>query len=468
MKKQAGFILAALLFAGQAAALEIKPSGELMTSMHFSDNVLGAVTEADNPLMKGSEVTDGRFVANYRFRIGLDLIASENLSGFVRLHVGNNDNGVWSHHFGTSGVGGPGKAVTAQQAYLNWIIPGTDVRIRMGRQQVWMPYQTFLSPVLGEAVDGVTVHIPVNDGFNVNAAWLRPGARMEKWGTEHKPHGSIDLAYLSLDVSGDGYSFTPWTLVGLHGNDYAYGFNMMGYGYHDPAVRAGAAPRTAVYWGGFAGELTMFDPFRFTADFTYSGNDARGTLERRGWYAALGAQMKMDFGTPFIRGWYASGDDADGEAGGRMLSVGYAGRFDVDPVYFNGYHWLNNTINNQSPAGTWGVQAGLKNVSFIDKLSHTLNLTYFQGTNNTNRITDSRLKSAVKGDARTMFDNSPIHYMTTSDSAWGVELLNLYNVSKELTLGMQLYYLKTNFDENIRAEKYDNALFSSLFFFWHF
>ena len=55
---------------------------------------------------------------------------------------------------GDQGVGGPGKAVTARVAYLDWLIPTTDVRVRMGRQKVMTPSYVFNSPVMDAVPDG--------------------------------------------------------------------------------------------------------------------------------------------------------------------------------------------------------------------------------------------------------------------------------------------------------------------------
>ena len=168
----------------------------------------------------------------------------------------------------------------------------------------------------------MTVHAPINEMVSLNAGWLRPSAALNKWGTEHYAHSSVDLAFLTADFKGEGYKISPWGMIGLHGNGVRSvaadgtetrvpALDMMGYGYG--SAMNGLDSRTTVYWAGVGGELSLFDPFRFTADFIYSGNDADGRARRSGWYAALGAEMKTSWATPFLRGWYASGDDADSE-----------------------------------------------------------------------------------------------------------------------------------------------------------
>ena len=97
------------------------------------------------------------------------------------------------------------------------------------------------------------------------------------------------------------------------------------------------------------------------------------------------------------------------------------------------------------------MQAGLKGVSFVEDLTHRLSLTYFQGTNNTERATAD-----------------PVGYMTTSDSAWEIDFLSSYKLYQNLTANLLLAYLITDFDENIRATKYDNGFRGTLNFTYAF
>ena len=342
--------------------------------------------------------------------------------------------------------------MTARLAYLDWMIPTTDVLVRMGRQSVAMPSYTFGSSVLDDVIDGVVVNAPITDMVGVTFGWLRADAQQEKWGGTHAPHSSIDLAFLSADVAADGFKVTPWGMVGFHGSNTG-NFDMLGNG------GTGLDENTTAYWVGIGGELTLFDPFKFTADFMYSGNDADKGAKRSGWYAALGAEMKTAYATPFVRGWYASGDDddADGE-GGRFLSVDGAAAFDASSIYYDAYGLLAATPDVCSAAGTWGVQLGVKEVSFIEDLSHQLSVTYFQGTNNTNRVHDNYSAAA----------NGPIGYMTTEDSAVSIDFLNSYKLYENLTANILLAYLITDFDKNVWGQDYDNIFRGTLNFTYAF
>ena len=472
MKKFLTLLLAAgmaLSSVNGASAVDLKVSGAWLVGGNVTDGLFGGdgKNPATEPLRK--DASDGSFTARQRIRINLDMSVNESISGFVQFQVGNGASMPHANTWGEQGVGGPGKAVTARLAYLDWLVPSADVLIRMGRQEVIMPSYVFNSPVLDGTLDGVTVHAPINEMVSLNAGWLRSSAALNKWGTEHYAHSSVDLAFLTADFKGEGYKISPWGMIGLHGNGVRSvaadgtetrvpALDMMGYGYG--SAMNGLDSRTTVYWAGVGGELSLFDPFRFTADFIYSGNDADGRARRSGWYAALGAEMKTSWATPFLRGWYASGDDADSEGSKRLLSP--SGTFNASAIYFDALGMLAPTIDNCSPAGTWGVELGVKGVSFIDDLNHMLTVTYFQGTNNTNRVTDASVSRPAD------INRTPIHYMTTADSAWEINFLSNYSIYRNLTASVLLAYLVTDFDESIRTAEYDNAFRGALMFTYAF
>ncbi len=462
MKKLVTLFLTAGLVcsASGASAVDVKVSGMWMNSFTFSDNMFGSTANGQSPLKEGSN--DGAFNVSQRLRMNLDLATSEALSARVQLQMANGLDNPPYYSWGTGGVGGTGESVTARLAYLDWIVPGADLHLRMGRQEIFMPSYTFAAPIFGTmgVVDGVTANAPISEIVSLSFGWLRPGAELNKWGTEHKAHSGVDLVYLGADLTLDGIKLTPWGMVGLRGSDSTVA-NLISDFTNAKTDNA----RDTVYWAGIGGEVNLFDPFKFTADFLYSGNDAGGAAERKGWYAALGAEMKNTWGTPFLRGWYASGDDADSQGSGRMLNVGNSGDFDASAIYFHANAFNSGNINKLNPAGTWGVQAGVKNISFVEKLSHNLSLTYFQGTNNTNRITDASVNKPAATSRNPMATTlSPVDYMTTADSAWEVDFLNSYKLYKNLTVNVLLAYLITDFDERIRTDKYNNAFRGTLNF----
>ncbi len=459
MKKLLTLLLAAGMVvsaANGASAVEMKVSGSWLTSFSFTNNLYGknalwekAYDRSERTALKDlKDPKSGNFNAAQRIRINFDMVASESLSGRVQLQVANGEQAPQYYTWGTTpGVGGTGKTVTARLAYLDWMVPTTDVLVRMGRQEVTTPSYTFGSPVLDSPVDGVLVNAPVNDMVGVTLGWLRARAEQNRWGIQHQPHSSLDLAYLAVDVAADGFKVTPWGMAGFVGSKVA-DMDMLG--------SAASSENVMAYWVGLGGELTMFDPFKFTADFLYSANDADGYAKRAGWYAALGAEMKTSFATPFLKGWYASGDDADSKKSGNMLTVNDGGAFNASSIYFDANGLLAVTIDKCNPGGTWGVQAGVKNVSFVEDLTHALSVTYFQGTNNTNRVWKRQQET------------SPVGYMTTADSAWSIDFLSSYKLYQNLTANVLLAYLITDYDESLWGKDYDNGFRGTLNFTYAF
>ena len=194
MKKLVTLLLAGgmiLSAADSASAVDVKVSGEWLASFTFVDNLFGR--DALNKHRDARDGSRGTFNAAQRVRINFDLAASEYLSGRVQLQATAGDNANY-YYWGQNGVGGPGNEVTARLAYLDWLIPSTDVQVRMGRQVVSTPSYTFGSPVLDDVSDGIMVSIPFSEMTGLTVGWLRPAADLNKWGVEHHAHNSVDLA----------------------------------------------------------------------------------------------------------------------------------------------------------------------------------------------------------------------------------------------------------------------------------
>ena len=159
MKKFLTLLLAAGMIvsaANGASAVEMKVSGSWLTSFTFADGLFGK-----SPLAEDAD--DGSFRANQQINLQMDLVMSESLSGTLLLRAAEGQDGAANYQWGTSGTGGQGNAVTARRAYLDWMIPTTDVLVRMGRQGVALPSYTFGSPVFDNTIDGVMVSAPIND-----------------------------------------------------------------------------------------------------------------------------------------------------------------------------------------------------------------------------------------------------------------------------------------------------------------
>ena len=371
-----------------------------------------------------------------RMRFGLTMAASENLSAYFQFQVG-------TEHWGTSDdTNGHKNGATfrTRQLYLDWAIPGTDVKVRMGRQALSLPADAFGgNGVLcaGWGVrDGVVVASPVTDWLGLSAMWVR---------TAYKDH-EVDKADLDTNYSDDFYAVVADAKFdGVTASVYG------AYATIDAGDQAGAAGPSAMannlyayvpgkaWWAGFTSTFTMFDPFTFKLSAAYGSFEADHGNEKAdqdGWNVQAKASYKTAFGTPVLGAFYFSGDDKD-EAG---IMPSFAGYFTPTLTYHDASNGLVGGVCAYMPAGNWGVQAGIEDVSFLQGLSHNFHVTYMQGTNDpdtTVKRTDSN-------------GNGNYLYLTEDDSLVSFDLLNKYELYKNLNVYLEASYIISDFDK-----KYD-------------
>ena len=395
------------------------------------------------------------------------MIASESLKGVVFLEIGHVFWGKGKDGtFGNTGgaLGSDGTNVKTRYLYVDWVIPQTEVQVRMGLQNFALPSFTDIgAAVLGGGVAdgaGITVSGQFTENVGATLFWLRAENDNNTKDTtnfikDYHYSDAMDFVGLTVPVTFDGVKVTPWAMYGAIGRD---SFNDAGTKASVsnllPVATSGAVANFQdldrhgnAWWVGIASELTMFDPFRVALDAAYGSVDMgsykdNGTtydIERTGWYAAALAEYKLDFMTPGIKFWYGSGDDSNVNNGSEMLPTIRAdlnlSNYGYDGAYYNAY----NSMFGLTPAGTWGVYAYLKDISFIEDLSHVLRVGYVQGTNNTEMAN---------------FVGTPIQksgynqlYLTTADKAWEVNFDTTYNIYKNLTMVVELGYIHLDLDD---------------------
>ena len=80
--------------------------------------------------------TDDTFSAMQRLRLQLDAVASESLSGTVYFEIGDT---TWGQNVSGGALGADQKIVELKNAYIDWMVPNTDLKFRMGIQNIAMP-----------------------------------------------------------------------------------------------------------------------------------------------------------------------------------------------------------------------------------------------------------------------------------------------------------------------------------------
>ena len=127
MKRLMTLLLAAGLVLGATSAVkaaDFKMSGLMQHRVSF----------ADRNFAKGNG--DDKMRAASRIRTQIDVIASESLKGVVFFEIGHQN---WGKSAEGASLGTDGKQVKVRYSYVDWAIPQTDAKVRMGLQKYTLP-----------------------------------------------------------------------------------------------------------------------------------------------------------------------------------------------------------------------------------------------------------------------------------------------------------------------------------------
>ena len=482
MKKLLGILMTAALVLGSvsaASATDIKIKGYF--DFHF-----GWYTGTS--LHDNKDVgSDENFDAIQRLRFQIDFVASEQLSGTVQFEIGNiswgsggGDTWIGSGYTGQGSggaMGTDGVNVETKHMYIDWIVPETDLQVRMGLIPFALPFFANGAgsgqAILDDDMAGIVLSYTFNEYVGLNLAWLRPWnpfARNGEGGWNDNSryhHDNIDLFALTLPLTFAEYGLeiTPWGMFGFIGEiDDNYGF----YGDEDyesfGPIGGGLSNSGALgddgkaWWAGISFNVTYWDPFFFALDFMYGkyssddydgwyGYDLAGKPQyvtdvdndRSGWAMSAKFGYKFEEVTPTLFGWYGSGADEDGLDG--LMPT-------LSPDWgFTSFGWSNNygifregIVNGNNITGTWGIGLGFEDIKLVEGLTNNLRVAYFQGTNSG----DLKYVPFFARGNPALWGG----YLYTSDD-WGVEV-NLdtsYEIMEGLTLFNQIGYIHVDIDD---------------------
>ena len=458
MKRIVTLLLAAGLVLGAAAgsqAADIKAKGLWEFSWELGDNSFAEHSGKD------------KFSAMQRLRTQIDVIASESLKGVVFFEIGDQN---WGKSSDGASLGNDGKVVKVRYSYVDWVIPQTDAKVRMGLQNFSLPGFITNNPVLGGgSADGAGITVSGQFTENVGASlfWLRAENDNNEVVTEpgdysHAPSNAMDFVGLTVPLTFDGVKVTPWAMYGAIGRDSFDGAGdpsgregeklanrlLPALGAENVRITDGNYDRHGnAWWVGVASELTYFDPFRFALDAAYGSVDM-GTykadgknfdMERAGWFASILGEYKMDYFTPGILFWYASGDDKSPYNGSERMPT-IEGSWAVSSYGFDdNYGRVSCDMLGLSNTGTMGVYLQAKDISFMEDLTHIFRVGFVKGTNNTEMVRSGWAS----------LDSTDGVYLTTADKAWEVNFDTQYKIYQDLTLGVELGYINLDLDENV-------------------
>lgn len=447
MKKIITLVLALGLVLGTVtasqAATDIRVGGVF-------DFAMGKVF--NSTFLKNGAHTD--FVTRERFRTWVDFIVSEQLKGQIFLEIGETNFGnTGSNNAAGQGfsIGGDGVSIEVRRAFIDWIVPNTKLQVRVGLQGIALPMSKPAPHVaFDDDMAGISLNYRFNDMVAMNLFWAVPyeGDDKDFYSSSKGANDDMNAFGLILPITGDGFKITPYGAYALIGENIpapvSGGPGTGGFHGKDLNYTAGAAPDYG-WWAGVAASITAIDPIVLYFDAMYGAlhadvnNDTMGT---KGFWLHAGLDYKASWGTPGIDLWYASGDDKDerghmgqlSSPGSKLLDFG----FDGGNIMAGGGKRLN-----KCGVGTWGIVLSLKDISFIEKMTHTFKIGYVRGTN----------------DKDSIFNAPKPGYMTTKDYAVEFDFNTSYAIYDNLSLFVDTGVMWVDIDKN---SDYDETGFKAL------
>lgn len=493
MKRIMTLVLAAGLVFGAAtgaSAVDFNAKGQWIFGFGAND---ARFMQKDE---KGKKKSNDIFQAAQRLRLQIDAVASESLSGTVYFEIGDTR---WGRAADGGALGADGTVVEVRRAYIDWAVPQTDLKFRMGLQGVTLPNVAGGSSIMDNDAAAITASYKFNDTVALTALWARPyndnwpDTKVGDVATASNPANfldNVDLFALMLPVTMDGWKVTPWVMYGAAGKNSLSGMQL---GKAAPDTYNGILPfnyadngrnlrnnkaYSDMFFAGLPIAITALDPFNFELDINYgsstgfgrydttnekTGQGVRADSKREGWLVKGLAEYKMEWMTPGIFAWYGSGDDSNVKNGSeRMPSISACGNFTSfmgdDPKY----GWAPNPGSDYdlmlNYAGTWGIGLQLKDITFLQDLKHTFRVAYWGGTNSVGAV-------KYANNAQSSFDQvggNQGFYLTTNDYLVEFNLDSTYQIYENLEMAVMLGYIVNGVDKGTWKRSYqtNNAPFS--------
>ena len=469
MKKLMTLALAAAMMLGAATganAIDFKAKGQWIMDFNYGmHGKFGESKAAANSGYSRNGNHEDEFEATQRVRLQLDAVASEALSGTVFFEIGDQ---VWGDNDNGGALGADGEVVELKRAYIVWMVPQTDLKVRMGIQGIALPsFTTNASQIMDDDVAAISLNYQFNENVGLTAFWARPYNDNSgyKWNGDKEGYqnymDNMDMFAVLLPLTFDGVKVTPWVMYAAMGPGMFDNFEKAlgnAWGRASAGMISGFKSTDwndsygNAFWAGVTGEVTYWDPFRIAWDVNYgSASYEDQKMNREGWLASLLLEYKLDWGTPGLYGWYGSGDDSNPKNGSeRMPVVSANGNHGFSNFAFNGNPYIaREGVLGTNMTGTWGIGARLKDVSFVEDLKHTLRVNFMGGTNAPKMAKYVSHNSFKDSASVTQYGTSydPM-YLTTDDYALEIGLTNTYKMYDNFTVMLDASYLALWLDDS--------------------
>lgn len=411
-------------------------------------------------------------IAVQRVRTQLNFITSESLQGVLQFEIGNLHWGRGGEAGRSSGgaLGADGVNVETKHAYLDWVVPHSSLRLRMGLQGLALPMATRLgSPVFHDDVAAVVANYTFNETMAVTAFWMRPYNQYhndEEAGEAktRRLNDELDAFGLIMPLSFDGLTITPWGMWANIGDASSYYEGLADMRGKNERFVGLENKRISAWWAGLGAKTDLADSLTLAFDVIYGHMQAtrlgyqqkntagwsestpaftdNGRFGADGWFVDATLNYKLDWATPGLFAWWGSGDNyrdvRDNGMMGRMPVFATTIGFGPTTFGLDGNWELNEGgVIGMTGTGTLGIGAQLADLSFMDDLSHTLRLAYIRGTNSHKIVRNGY-------DLRLAED----FYLTDKDQAFEVNFDHTYKIYDNLTAVLELAWLKIDLDKS--------------------
>ncbi|OLN30264.1 hypothetical protein DVDV_0674 [Desulfovibrio sp. DV] len=476
MRKTVLLLLALVVLATAAvpthAATEVKMAGDARVyGVFFANRNFTGWNET------GTQ-TEDRTTIWQRLRLRTDFVANENLKFRFGMRV---DDETWGSGYLTAA--NPQVAIEPYLAYLQFKWPGTDIEVTAGYQPFSVPHASvFYDSIVLAADDGdqssaaLFVKLPIiEDTLAIEAAYGRLlDAYRTYQPTTTQVGDTFDVYRLALPITVEGFDVAPWALVGVYGKDsdpegyFATGLRSAG-SYLDPTGYKDN--QNPMWWTGLALSVTALDPVNLYFDGIYgnaAGSD-RSRNRREGYFFDAGLTYTgLDWATPGLFGWFASGEDSSLSNGSERLPVitpkwgpGTSFLFDCDQEFANNSMAID-------PTGTWGATIAIRDISFIEALKSRLTLAAIAGRNSPAGLRKAVAATGGPGEYVTMGRN-----LAEGEWVLGVNFDHSYAITEALSLTLQTGFaspqgLKTSIWGHRMTNQANDAWMTSLGFLYTF
>ena len=372
------------------SAADLKVSG--------SWRVVGDITNFEKD---GKSIDEDHFRLRSRARTTFEFVANEHLKAVTQLEF-------FKKTWGQNGAQtGDKQTVKARTAYIAFDVPDSAINIQAGFQNFATPSATGWWSPFDENAAGIVVAMPLNDMVGLNVAWFR--TKDESADNGINIHDEADMLYADVAVKTDAFEVTPWILYERSGKnaDNANTFFLAASGsvnMLDPLTLAGdlyfgsskpikgddnkSSAFGMVVSASYA--MDMFTPEAYVGYFTGAKNDNLGMP------ALAGDIYKTTFffdGSSLGAGNVATKliKNATGVAKAKKPSIdpidpglldGPSEPIDKDKPIEKGKKekdpWTDNGLELATQSVFLGI--GLKDISLVDRIKHSVNLVYLKGT----------------------------------------------------------------------------------------